>query len=261
MINLQYIDREIASLKNQLQYHRLYDFLNTVEDVKVFMQYHVFAVWDFMSLLKSLQGSLTNVNAPWLPKENIKLTRFINEIVLEEESDINDLGEYKSHFEMYIDAMVQIGADTTKINQFIALIQNGKSVDNALKSVNLPNAVEEFVLFSFSLIKTNQPHVVAAAFTYGRENILPDIFFEILAKSGKQKQYNKFSYYLERHIELDSNDHGPISLDMISNLCQKDISKWLEVAKIAKKALEKRILLWDKITDLIQTQKQKHITV
>ncbi len=261
MIQLQYIEREIADLKNQLQHHKLYGYLDTVDDVKLFMQYHVFAVWDFMSLLKSLQGHLTHVNAPWVPVENPKLARFINEIVLAEESDVNELGEPKSHFEMYLDAMIQIEADVTKINHFTKFIKRGTSVEFALQTAKTPKGVAEFVEYSMSLIQTNQPHMVAAAFTFGRENILPNIFIEILRKSGKEKEYSKFRYYLERHIELDGNDHGPISLDMISNLCKKDVTKWMDVSKIARKSLQKRIALWDEITNLIQIRKQLQITV
>ncbi|WP_397447615.1 DUF3050 domain-containing protein [Polaribacter sp. R77954] len=254
MRQIHYIQSEIADLRSQLNNHKLYDYLNTLEDVKVFMENHAFAVWDFMSLLKALQAHFTCLNVPWVPASNPKLARFINEIVLAEESDVDVFGKSKSHFEMYMDAMVQIGADTNKINQFLEFISIGKSVEFALKAANVSKGVTDFVLFTFSVVQTNEPHVIASAFTFGRENLIPDIFIEILKKSGKQKDYNKFSYYLERHIELDGNDHGPTSLEMIADLCGKDVRKWLEVLTVARKSLEKRILLWDEITNLIQNQ-------
>lgn len=253
----KFIESELSELRAKLRNHKLYKSLESIEDVKLFMQNHVFAVWDFMSLLKSIQMELTTVSVPWVPRSNGKLARFINEIVHGEESDLNELGEPKSHFEMYIDSMNQLGADTSLIVRFVTQIKEGYSVAEALNDLDIHPNVKAFVSYSFEVIKTKQPHLVASSFTFGREDIIPDMFIELLKQADpNNEKYTKLSYYFERHIELDGDEHGPLSLEMMDELCENNPAKWDEAMAVAKKSLAHRIGLWDAIHEqLVQSKR------
>ncbi|CAA0241644.1 DUF3050 domain-containing protein [Tenacibaculum maritimum] len=248
------IEKRVEPLREVLKKHELYEALSDIKDVRIFMESHVFAVWDFMSLLKALQQKLTCVSLPWIPVVNPTTARFVNEIVHGEESDINEKGEPKSHFEMYLDAMEQVGADMTQITTFIEKIKERESIDKILKEIKVLKEVEDFVNFTFEVIKTEQPHIIAASFTFGREDVIPDMFLEIVQKAeeGNNVSYSKLTYYLRRHIELDGDEHGPLSLKMIEELCGNDAKKWNEVESYAKEALQKRIDLWTGIANMLK---------
>ncbi|MEL7219666.1 MAG: DUF3050 domain-containing protein [Bacteroidota bacterium] len=251
------IEATIAPLRTQLVSHALYNQLQDIDDVKTFMEKHVYAVWDFMSLLKALQLHLTGMTLPWRPVKNPKLARFINEIVLDEESDLNEAGETQSHFEIYLDAMKEVGAATAPVLNLLSEVSNLDDFTRFLSHSNLLEEVErEFLRYTFSLVQEGAIHKIAAAFTFGREDILPDVFLGVLESAGAAK-FPKLIYYLQRHIELDGDEHGPLSIEMIKELCGEDEQKWSEVELVAKQALLHRIRLWDKIVTLIAAQKSQ----
>ena len=242
------INNEILDLKEALKSHSLYKNLKSSKDIKVFMENHIFAVWDFMSLLKALQIQLTNVSTPWLPNKNSVAARFINEIVHGEETDLNEDGIPQSHFEMYLDAMHQIKANTSEIDNLVELLRNGFDVNYALNEISIDETTAKFVKFTFEIVKTNKPHLIASAFTFGREDIIPEMFIELLDKFDKNNdKYSKLRYYFARHIELDGDEHGPLAHKLIADLCGNDNDKWEEAIIVARKSLALRIELWTSV--------------
>ena len=88
-MNIDYIQDKINDQREKLLKHKLYSNIETIKDLQVFTENHVYAVWDFMSLLKALQIKLTCTKTPWVPNSNSQTAYLINEIVLAEETDIN----------------------------------------------------------------------------------------------------------------------------------------------------------------------------
>lgn len=244
------IEKRIQPLQDKLNNHSLYGKIKSPEQLQIFMQHHVFAVWDFMSLLKSLQHRLTKTQTPWIPIGCPETRYLINEIVLAEETDVNMDGKRQSHFEMYIDAMNRSGASTEAIEKFLKHIEHGTDIFLVIAISELPQSVKEFLKFTFEVIEENKPHKTAAAFTFGRENLIPMMFNSIIEKIQTQfpaEDLELFKYYFDRHIELDEDEHGPMALKMIENLCGDDDTKWKEVEEVSIEALEKRLILWNGI--------------
>ena len=247
------IENEIETLKVQLINHPLYKMMKSQEDLQVFMEHHVYAVWDFMSLVKKLQVDLTTTTLPWVPPTMPSAGRLINEIVWGEETDINKDGVPMSHFEMYLESMEQVGASTSAMNHFLSTLSESSSIQQHIASAELPNYIKEFLKFTFEVIESNKTHVVAAVFTFGREDLIPDMFIEMIKNidNDSDLDLSHLIYYLERHIEVDSGEHGPMALKMIQELCGDDPVKWEEALVASKTALNHRIALWNGIADLI----------
>ena len=244
------IETRIAPLRQQLANHPLYAQIQTLEDLHTFMESHVFAVWDFMSLLKALQSRLTCVAIPWIPAQSPESARFINEIVLGEESDVYE-GRAISHFELYVKAMQECGANTNSIRQLLREIHASPSIEDAMHAVQAPEAAITFVSSTFQWIREGKPHAIAAAFTFGREDVIPDMFRGLVRDLDRQLsgQLHTFLWYLERHIEVDGDDHGPLALRMVADLCGNDDTLWAEATDAAESALRARLQLWDGIAE------------
>lgn len=249
MNQLNKIEQRLTPLKEALVNHRIYGEIDRIDALRLFMEHHVFAVWDFMSLLKVLQRRLCCVDVPWLPAADSQGCRFINEIVLAEESDIDAHGRYASHFELYHRSMKQCEANTAGIDGFLSDLRSGTDLLTALESPEVPEAARSFVQQTFKIIEAGNLCEVAAAFTFGREDLLPDVFQRIVDEVNTQAGgvLEDFKYYLERHIGLDGDEHGPMATRLLQSLCGDDAALWETAEQTAVDCLLARQRLWDGI--------------
>jgi hypothetical protein len=192
---------------------------------------------------------------PWTPGGNGSVRRFINELVLEEESDETNVpGEYSSHFELYHRAMVEVGADTSASKEFVSAVDD-IGVVKALELSCVPAASRKFTSTTFDFISKNNAHQVAAALALGREHIIPGMFRAILKKAGvTERQAPIFHFYLNKHIHLDEDFHAPLSLRLLNGLCDNDEVKVQQAIEAAHQAVEARLAFWDGVLVAIRSR-------
>jgi hypothetical protein len=258
--DIQKLLQNIEPFRNDVLNHELYLNIKDIEDLKVFMEFHVFAVWDFMSLLKSLQKELTCTTIPWMPKSTGEIRYFINEVVIGEESDLDINNIRKSHFEMYLEAMQQSEANSESIQALIENLHSFGRLDLALNAAKAPKFVQDFVKYTFDVIENNSIHVQAGIFTFGREDLIPDMFLSMIKDMPSQisSKVTMFKYYLERHIEIDGDHHKHLAYQMTEELCGTNPDKWKEMEMEVIKSLVQRKQLWDGILQEIKMRKQTH---
>lgn len=227
---------KLTTLSRELSHHPLYSKLTTIENIRFFMERHVFAVWDFMSLLKSLQLKLTCTTLPWRPSSYpSEVVKLINEIVLGEESDVDQHGRPCSHFELYLRAMNEVGASTARINDFVQTLNDEFILEDC----------REFVQKNIALSLNGRVEEVAASFFHGREKLVPEMFLSMVEVLTRENiKAPTFIYYLKRHIEVDSGDHGPKASLCLDILTQSEESRERAQAQ-AYESLLLRKKLWD----------------
>ncbi|MEX1187755.1 MAG: DUF3050 domain-containing protein [Bacteroidia bacterium] len=244
---IEHFQNTIRPYSQKIINHKVYSAIKDINDLKIFMQYHIYAVWDFMSLLKALQSNLTCISVPWFPAGVPEIRYLINEIVVGEESDLDLVGNRKSHFELYIDAMKQCGANTSQIEAFLVELINSKNFDSAYEVSKTPAEARRFVDFTFKIINSNKAYLQSAIFTFGREDLIPRMFQSIVndIHLNFPDSISIFKYYLERHIELDKDYHSILAVQMTSNLCNTNELFWKEAELAVIESLQMRIELWD----------------
>jgi hypothetical protein len=245
----QYDNDHLCSLRAALLDHPIYTQVASVADLRRFMEDHVFAVWDFMSLLKRLQQDMTCVTVPWFPADDTKAARLINDIVIGEETDVGPDGSYISHLALYLRSMRDIGASTRQFEKFRSLVLVGVPVEVALTRVGAPPHVQTFVAHTMTLANSGSTEEVLAAFFYGREDIIPDMFRRLLDTLYGARDTNErlrhFIYYIDRHIELDGDSHGPMGRELIEDLVANSPQRGERALRAACSSIKARIGLWN----------------
>jgi hypothetical protein len=240
--------------------HEVYGLLGDLQAVRVFMEHHVFAVWDFMSLLTALRSHLTTVNVPWRPVGSAATRRFVNELMLAEESDII-AGGYSSHFELYLDAMEAINANTGPIRDFVDLLQHDLDPGPALLRSGAPLAARQFVTRTWKAIDSGDIPVIIGAFAFGRESLIPSMFNELHLLAARTEELTLFCDYLDRHIELDEGVHAPLAYNIVSEVCGDDENRWDDVRAAGLEALFARRAMWDGIATALNSRQAARTAV
>ncbi|MEK9726988.1 MAG: DUF3050 domain-containing protein [Candidatus Margulisiibacteriota bacterium] len=247
---IQQVYDQILPYQEQLKKHPVYSEIGSIKQLVVFMSYHIYSVWDFMNLLKTLQNSLTCTQIPWCPPHSIENARLINEIVLEEESDIID-GKPTSHFMFYVEALNHLHYHPS-IQMFLHDLNQGDcSYQELISKDYIPEPVQHYLAFSYDRIHSSILET-ASAFAFGREILVPLIFEPLLTLKSMDPKVDAFVRYLERHIVLDGEQHSQLAEQMIINLCKSD-NDWNLVTKTAINALKSRLGLWDEIYRMLTT--------
>lgn len=252
---------EFAALRSGIQQeraallrHPLYDSFRTLDDVQFFMEHHVFAVLDFMSLLKALQRALTCLDLPWTPRGDATVRRIVNEIVLGEESDeVPGIGAI-AHFELYRAAMIEAGARVDVVDAFVARVQAGVALSPALALSKAPPAARRFVERTFATIESGSTPRIVGAFALGREDVIPEMFREIVSRISHRsgRDVGLLVTYLERHVSVDGDSHGPLTARLVESVCGDDPSAWRDAREGARDALHARREFWDSITQAMR---------
>jgi hypothetical protein len=245
--HLAQVKENLRPLRDRMTGHELFRSVKTGEQLRIFMERHVFAVYDFMCLLKGLQSRLTCVTPPWRPVSEKLIRRFVNHMVLEEETDEGADGGYASHLEMYLGAMEEAGADTDAMNRLLYELERETPFLEALDACGAPEEAIAFNKITWGFVESGQTHVIAAAFTFGREDPIPDMFRSLIAEidADHRGKVDVLRYYLERHIHLDEDFHNPMAQLLVTRLCVENVERWRAVEATAAAAIEARIALWD----------------
>jgi len=143
--------------------------------------------------------------------------------------------------------MKQSAADHSCIDSFVQTLKQTKNFQLSFDSAAVPHAAKQFVEHTFDIINSGKAHLQAAAFTFGREDLIPGMFHSIINDIDKKfpDSISIFKYYLERHIEVDGGHHSHLALEMTANLCCTDEQYWKEASDTTIQTLKSRIALWD----------------
>jgi hypothetical protein len=248
--------KQVAEQLEAVGRHAVFGAVRSIPHVRVFTEHHVWAVWDFMSLLKSLQAELAPTAVPWTPPHDPAAARLINEIATVEEGDDGPDGVSASHFEIYLRAMEDVGADTQPIRTFTSEIATGLPWEVALERVAVPRAAAGFVRTTMDVI--GRPlWARVAAFTIGREEVIPAMFSSFIGELGtRQLPLDRLRWYLQRHVDVDGDRHGPMSARLFQRICLVDDEVRSRSVEVGLEVLQSRAALWDAVLGALPADRE-----
>jgi hypothetical protein len=242
-----------AQQRAALQTHSLYGRLVDLEQLRWFMESHVYVVWDFMCLLKSLQRFATCAEVAWRPVGDPAVRRVVNELVLAEESDAFD-GRVLSRLEAYLEMMDEIGADTGPMQRMLERLRGGVPIGLALGQ-EVPRRARMFIQTTLGIIGRAQPHEIAGAVAVGRELAIAPVFRQ-LVKTIERRGVSaaRLRAYLDQRSTLDGGVREPAAARLLESFCGDDRQRWQEAGMAAADCLDARAMLWSRIEDAVTAQ-------
>jgi hypothetical protein len=113
----------------------------------------------------------------------------------------------------------------------------------------VPSHVRDFVGHTMTLVNSATTEEVLAAFFYGREDIIPEMFRRLLRTiynaEHRDDRLRNFIYYIDRHIELDGDSHGPMGRELLEGLVAHSPHGTERALRAACSSIEARIDLWN----------------
>lgn len=249
--------REIEKLTKDLFNHPLYRNIKNDEDIKIYMKHQIWCVWDFMTLVKSIQLAIIPPSIYWTPPKDASLGAYIYEVLLTEETDITYKAEGRaSHFETYLESMKYANVDTNPILNFIKGLQNGLSYEDSISNSGITKPAKNFVDTTIKFARS-PVHISVSVFCLSREGIIPGMFSRLLKNLSLSKDLFIFSWYINRHIALDSDSHGPLSIKLFKTVVDTE-EKEKEALSAALEALKARKYFMDEINKEIINKSNRY---
>jgi hypothetical protein len=252
-------DCNVNAIRDCMVRHPVFAEIRDINSLRIFMEAHVFAVWDFMSLVKRLQRDLTCVALPWLPPRDRRAAQLINQIVLGEETDISPSGEPISHLELYLAAMREVGANSKNFELFKSALASGAPLETAFDCAAAPAFVRDFTTYTLEVAREAPLPVVMASLFLGREEVVPAMFSSLLKGwCVDAARAPMFVYYLERHIKVDGGEHVPAARAILDDAIGGNPRWRVKVLTAAHESIQARIGFWDGLLGSLRNRRQAH---
>jgi hypothetical protein len=249
--------QKVLPAQDKILNHQVYKEIENLDDLNLFLEYHVFFVWDQMSSLKAMQKDLTCMNVPWVPKRSPQTRKYINELVLNAEG--NDLisETVLSEYESYLELMRESDADSSSIERLEKSINRGENFKDLLDHLDMPKVVKSYLDFTYKTIESKDAHKIAANFVFGKQSLIPHRLVKLLNELNKKFPVDLSLQikYFESKVMKETGKIEDVAKKIFEELCGHDEEKWDDVAEVAERTLERRLQLWDDIKNAILNQR------